>query len=601
MRHLRMRTALLISLLAVSLGLTLGSLFVIRFTVQREILNSLHADLARSLQTYRNIESQRDHMLSREGALLANLPSLKALLATQDKRTISNGEPEFAAISRADFFALLAPAGDPYAYKVGANPGAGTMGKALRLCMNGHDIHCLIPMAGGLYKVSIQPIYFGPEDNHTLLGYVATGYAIDANVARELSDATAADAVFLGGGRVYATTLPAELANQIQPIAFNSGSFETTLAGERYIAATVDLPGAVAEQPQLLVLKSFDRASLVLKRVHGRLITLGITSVFLAIVLAIWIARTVTFPLELLVRGTRALGRGDFHYRMEIRGAAEVRELGLAMMRTREALKSAQHELLEAERLATIGRMASSVSHDLRHHLSAIYANAEFMSLPNTSSDERLELYLEVKDGVLGMADLVESLLIFSRTGKALQINTESLNQIVERTAHTAQRHPECRSVKIEITSSVEIALRVDAKKLERAVYNLLLNACQAAKKGSKNPKVSVAVTDQDDVVQISVFDNGVGIPDSIRHVLFQPFVSSGKENGTGLGLTLAQHIAQEHGGEVRNSREGDLTCFTIALSKSALEVLERSAAMEAPTEANVSTPHDEYHLEALL
>ncbi len=106
----------------------------------------------------------------------------------------------------------------------------------------------------------------------------------------------------------------------------------------------------------------------------------------LGLVLAVAISRTVTRPLETLVAGTRALGQGDFDYELSVDGAAEVRELALAFDRMRGELKRTHRELLESDRLATIGRMASSVSHDLRHHLSAIYANAEFMSLPHTGA-----------------------------------------------------------------------------------------------------------------------------------------------------------------------------------------------------------------------
>ena len=91
----------------------------------------------------------------------------------------------------------------------------------------------------------------------------------------------------------------------------------------------------------------------------------------------------------------------------------------------RGELKRTHRELLESDRLATIGRMASSVSHDLRHHLSAIYANAEFMSLPNTGPEERAELHLEVQEAVQSMTDLIESLLLFSQTGQMLHLRRE--------------------------------------------------------------------------------------------------------------------------------------------------------------------------------
>ncbi len=179
-------------------------------------------------------------------------------------------------------------------------------------------------------------------------------------------------------------------------------------------------------------------------------------------------------------------------------GAAEVRELALAFDRMRGELKRTHRELLESDRLATIGRMASSVSHDLRHHLSAIYANAEFMSLPNTGADERAELHLEVQEAVQSMTDLIESLLLFSQTGQMLHLRREQIDALIERTAQSVRQHPECREVQLSTEIPGPIYAWIDSKKLARAVYNLLLNACQSAKNGTGVHKVVVRLSEDD-------------------------------------------------------------------------------------------------------
>ena len=112
MKQWRMRTTLMVSLLAVSLGLTVTCLFIISVTVQQEISKSLQADLDHSLGTFRNQANQRNRMLDREAALLADLPSLKALMSTQDAQTIQDGSQEFWADSGSDFFALASANGN---------------------------------------------------------------------------------------------------------------------------------------------------------------------------------------------------------------------------------------------------------------------------------------------------------------------------------------------------------------------------------------------------------------------------------------------------------------------------------------------------------
>src|SRR5256886_5065164 len=87
----------------------------------------------------------------------------------------------------------------------------------------------------------------------------------------------------------------------------------------------------------------------------------------------------------------------------------------------RDSLLNTQRELLEAERLATIGRMASSIFHDLRHALAAIVANAEFLCESRLSSEQREELYQEVRVAVYQMTDLLYSLLEFSRTRESVR------------------------------------------------------------------------------------------------------------------------------------------------------------------------------------
>jgi signal transduction histidine kinase len=321
------------------------------------------------------------------------------------------------------------------------------------------------------------------------------------------------------------------------------------------------------------VLKSYDRASEYLRRVNSWVLALGLATLLIGLALAMAISRTVTRPLEILVAGTRALGQGNFDYELRVDGAAEVRELALAFDRMRGEIKRSHRELLESDRLATIGRMASSVSHDLRHHLSAIYANAEFMSLPQSGPEERVELLLEVRDAVQSMTDLIESLLLFSQTGQILHLRRESVDALIERTVQNVRLHPECRQVQISVEAPVPVYAWIDSKKLSRALYNLILNASQSARSGNRAPTVVVSLSEDSDKIKISIRDSGPGVADSIRETLFQPFVSAGKENGTGLGLTLAQHIAQEHGGEVRleKSVPGE-TIFTILLFKQALE-----------------------------
>jgi signal transduction histidine kinase len=584
MDRLRMRTALLIPLIILSFGCSLVSLLVIRTIVERQIRTNLASDLRHSVRTYENLQRQRRELLSRESALLADLPSLKALMTAGDARTIEDGGVEFWRVSGSDFFALLDQSGKLVAvYNRGPALDRGLVEQNLEpsLLVPGEPV--LLTFDDRLYEIATQPIWFGGKGK-TQLGSVAVGYTIDAQIAREVSEAAAAEVAFVVDGKVVASTLSPTLQRQL--IAQTKGLFQSAntsqkiqLGSEKYLAASTDLvtvqPGQdPVHVPRLVVLKSFEQASQLVHEVNRWVLTLWVLTLLVGIGMFISISRTLTRPLEILVRGTRELARGNFEYRLSEDGVEEIRELSWAFERMRVELCRAQAELIDSERLATIGKMASSISHDLRHYLSAMYANAEFMSDGSIPQSEREDLLQEVRVAVQGMTDLLDSLLLFTRTGRALYPEYQSLDAIVENAANMVRSHPGSKDVKILLNGLAPLMVWVDAKKLGRAVYNILLNGCQAARKGSGTPTVILTLVEDEESIRIQIADNGLGVPEAVRHTIFMPFVSEGRESGVGLGLTLAQQIAQEHGGSVTLGETVErYTVFTIVLPKATLQM----------------------------
>ncbi|ADW67666.1 ATP-binding protein [Granulicella tundricola] len=586
-----MRSLLLVSLLALSFGLTAVSLVAVRFTLHRQIQRDLSSDLQHSVDTFLNLENQRREMLARETALLADLPSLKALMTTQDARTIQDGGKDFWEISGSDLFQLYDRSGHLVAsYRRGltdtGKPGSGETDAALHEAIELPDQPGTLPIGGKLYEVVAQPLSFGSRVDGTFLGYVVLGSAIDQRVAQEVSQAAAAEVAFTIGAKVAVTTLKAPLAKDFDGNLTLRGlqpgqMANVTLGNERYLAKAMTLCANGCTMPNkvhLVVLRSYEserRLGLVINR---WLVGLGMLALVLGTLIADSISRRVTRPLEALVDGARALGRGDFTYKLPGGGTAEIRELTRAFDHMRGGLETSQRALVDSERLATIGRMASSISHDLRHYISAIYANAEFLSLEATPQVEREELIFEVQTAVHGMTDLLDSLLGFSKTGRSLLPSYESIPYLVERAAGLLRAHPEARAIELRLDELPSVEAWVDATKFVRAVFNLLLNACQAARRGGLVPAVTVELSEDEKRIVLKIIDNGLGVPASFATTIFEPFVSTGRENGTGLGLTLAQHIAQEHGGMVRLEESAPgRTVFTLSLYKEALNRLRET------------------------
>jgi signal transduction histidine kinase len=178
---------------------------------------------------------------------------------------------------------------------------------------------------------------------------------------------------------------------------------------------------------------------------------------------------------------------------------------------------------------------------------------------------QREELYQEVRTGVNLMTDLIDSLLEFARTRESLSPAYGNVLETIQRAVQGVRLHPRHHARLIEVLCGPQVAGWFDQRKLERVLYNLLLNACEAAP--SVGGKVEVAAGEVAGAITVWVADNGPGVAESIRSRLFHPFVSFGKQNGTGLGLAVVQKIVQDHGGEIHVERTAQgMTVFRIVL-----------------------------------
>jgi signal transduction histidine kinase len=585
-----MRTMLLLSLVILALAMTAIFLVMVHVTIERQVRSNLALDMQHSLQTFQNLQEQRERLLLRESSLLSELPSLKAIMTTSDPNTISDAGAEFWKLSGNDFFALMNPEGSLEAYytKVPAlnRP---DVDAALRESLNSPGSPRLFASNGRLFEITSRSLTFGSTEPVTGLGYVTVGYALDDKIAREVSEAAAAEVVFAVDGNIVAGTLPQVLRQELastqagllhKPIDRQ----EMRLGSERYLASSVQLQAGTGSggEVELVVFKSFAEEQQILEGLNRLVALLGVLATLLGIGMAVVITRTVTRPLESLVAGTRALSRGDFTHQVIEDGPEEMRELSRAFDRMREHMQKAQLELVVAERMATIGQMASSISHDLRHYLSAVYANAEFLANPRIPAEEREELFADIRAGVQGMTEMLDSLLVFGKTGMMLHMHTESLAALIDRVVGAVRSHPDARGVDLKVHAILPLKVEVDENELRRALYNLLLNACQAVRRCEYPAWVVVETSiDDEEGLLITIRDNGPGIPDSIRGALFQPFVSEGKQSGVGLGLALSKRIAEAHGGNIfLEDSTSETTAFTIRLPReNIMEDTSREAA----------------------
>ena len=594
-RGVRTRVLLITAMAVVIATASLASLLLIRHRLLNEVTDGFSRDLQRSVGTFQDLQRQRLNALDRENDLLADLPSLKALMTTHDPATIRNGAVEFRSVSGNDLFALADMEGHVMAAFAGNSRHDAGLAHQLESFIKSPSNVYLVG-DDGLYACSVRPLYFGSQATGTLLGYVVSGYAIDRDMVEQISRATMVEASFVSGGRALASTLPAPTQENLlraQLPVPGPAAATVQLGGERYLEITTDLTPHASSPLRLIVLKSFEQADRSIQQIDHLILIAGLLALALGSLLMLALSHAVTRPLEQLAASVRAFGTGDSGHLLPLRGTREVRDLSASVSKMRQEIQETHRALLESERLATIGRMASSVSHDLRHYLAAVYANAEFLASARLTETERTEILEDIQAAVYGTTELIESMLIFSRTGNAIRRTPELIATILERAIALVHKHPD--GVNVSVVADYGEAARtlavVDGKQIERAVYNLLLNACQSRTTLSDPVHVTVRLDVQDEQILIEVADDGAGVPPDIRTSLFQPFVSQGKQKGSGLGLTLAHCIAAEHGGYLIlvSSRPGE-TVFRMCIARGpAAGVPQQSANPEVFNEAKSS------------
>jgi len=570
---LRLRTKFLLSMLLVSAALTTTTLLVVRLTVQNQVRREIQTGLGNSVLTFQDFQRQREETLARSAQLLADLPNVRALMTTRDRATIQDASSGIWHLAGSDLFVLADPSANIMAMHVsGPGPTTAAVAESLRASLQSGRPTSWWYGNQHLYEVFVQPIYFGGPSENRLLGSLAIGYEINEPLAQDIARVAASQVAFRYGDRIVESTLSeqqeADLQRQSQAFldeGIRQKPVSVKVGKERFLATSVLLSPEATQPVRLVVLKSLDQATGFLDDLNRVLLVLDLLAVVGGSLLVFLISHTFTRPLANLVEGVRALGQGNYNFPLDSRGGDEVAEVSAAFDGMRASLLRSRQQLIESERLATIGRMASSISHDLRHSLASIVANGEFLCESHLNATQREELYSEILTAVTQMTEMIESLLEFSRTRESLRPAFGNLQKTLQYSIQVIRTHPEYQGIRIDLHTEGSSEGWFDSRKMERVFHNLLLNACECVPK--QGGRIDLYLRPTEDGIELQVCDNGPGIAPEIRDQLFQPFVSFGKENGTGMGLTVVQKIVQDHGGDIvveRSSPAG--TTFQVVL-----------------------------------
>ena len=285
-----------------------------------------------------------------------------------------------------------------------------------------------------------------------------------------------------------------------------------------------------------------------------------------------WVGWTPPLILMFLV-GLPAFALGQVAER-ERRARGEVERLYAELTGTLTRLQTAQEELVEAERMATVGRLSLKVAHEVRNPIAATELNAELlgdMVQGRVSEDgtEATQLVTAIRDQVTALDALTEEYLAFARFPRP-QFEEDSVNDMVTALAEFVRPLAARQGVQVKVATDPAVpSMEFDRTLLRQAVLNLLKNGLEAVSQGG-----SLTLTTQrvGETVEIAVADSGAGISAEVGRRIFEQFFTT-KPQGTGLGLSISRQIVEEHGGKIRwSSTPGVGATFTLALPIRKLE-----------------------------
>jgi signal transduction histidine kinase len=223
-------------------------------------------------------------------------------------------------------------------------------------------------------------------------------------------------------------------------------------------------------------------------------------------------------------------------------------------------------EMIQADRVAMVGKFAGSIVHDFKNPLSIIGMSAELGTMPDVAQDVRDTARERIGKQIDRMTSMIGELLEFTRGLRKAELATRDFAEFLLPLIADLRLESAARRVTIELENDPpKLNVGIDEKRLPNLFYNLVHNAAGAMK--PKGGKVVFRFLTNPTHLTIEIEDTGKGIPPQIMGRLFEPFATYGKAGGTGLGLSICQRIAEDHGGSLtaRNSPAGG-AIFSITL-----------------------------------
>jgi signal transduction histidine kinase len=497
-------------------------------------------------------------MLQSVSRVLSSMSDVRAAFQTNDRATIQDTAGEiWSKVSQSSaLFLVTSPQGEVIASLGGPQGlGGGPQGPG-RMDVVRDALPRFPAQAEGfavqqnaLFEMVVTPVYVQTSGGPGLLNVLVAGFPVDQEVARDLKSRTGgSDFVFLEGGNPVASTLTeAETTSIARQYRRGAGLQRVDLPHREFAVLGSPLREISGTQTgDLLIVHNFDAVRRDVAVLERKLFFAWAAAILAGIGISMLLAGRVLQPIRELDHAAALIAEQKYGTRVPEGGNDELGRLARTFNAMCQSIQDGRQELIRQERISTIGRLSSSIVHDLRNPLAAIYGGAEMMMDGNLSQTQLQRLAGNIYRSSRVIQSMLQELVDVSR-GRIQAPETCRLSEVIGAAVETQSGVAVQQGVEIRISVDSSIELPVEPGRMERVFLNLINNAIEAMPEGGV---IDIAAERNGHSVLVRVDDTGPGIPPAVRERLFQPFVTSGR-NGLGLGLALSRQTVLDHGGDL--------------------------------------------------
>lgn len=493
-----------------------------------------------------------DHFL-REARLLADLPRLKAAVATGDPATVQSPVDEFRAQIDSDVLIVTGPGGGLLASSGLAAAAIDDEARAaIGRARAGREASWFWPQSGSVLQMASLPIWIDPGAPE-LLGTLSVGFRLDAQRAERFRALTNNEVAFAHRGRVLVSTAGESAATALES-ALAAGSDNVRIGDDDYLLLQRPLYQASGSAPDpdapvAVLLRSRADLERLLARVHTDLAVSALLAVLAATLLAYGVARTVTRPLRALTATMGEIAEtGDLTRRPPAPGRwddEDARLLGSTFNTLTSSIARFQHEAAHRDRLSSLGRLSTVIAHEVRNPLMIIKGALHALRGQAAGSSEVRLAVADIEDEVTRLNRIVSDVLDFARPIR-FELTPTRVNDVCADAIRAVGGEP-------RVVARLDPQLQTivtDPERLRQTLINVLGNAREAGGDAGAAGVVTLTTSTDASGIVIAVSDRGPGIaPDALPRI-FEPYFTT-KRTGTGVGLAVAKNIVEGLGGRI--------------------------------------------------